>query len=110
MRCLTRPRLSATIRLSHRQRPPPRPNLLRRQPTASPAARDGGHGALATANSKSEFGYEKPPGETGRFLFARPLTRGDGGLQIRRIDGPVEIGVQPVLVKFALPPRHKHGG
>src|SRR6202035_1214367 len=117
MRSLTRPRLSATIRLSPRQRPPPRPNLLRRQPTASPAARAGGHGALATANRQTDFAKAKTarrkPG--GFYLCAssrtrRPLPRGDRCLDAGWIDLLVEIGVQLVAIKLAFPPRHHHAG
>src|ERR1700679_3475982 len=99
-------------RIVSRNRPLPRPSRLRRQPaTPSPAAPDGGRGASATANRRSGFAKRKNARQN-RAVFDSEslLSRRHSRLQIRWIDGLVEIGVQLVAVEFALPPGNEHRG
>jgi hypothetical protein len=51
----------------------PLPSSLRRKPQAvnSPAVQDGGRAASVAANRTGTLKTKKPPGKTGRFLFAR---------------------------------------
>src|SRR5216684_8867602 len=56
------------------------------------------------------------PGQAGCDLLTTlddvtpKLTGCDGRFHVGGIDLLVEIGVQPVVIEFALPPRHEHRG
>src|ERR1700733_13515449 len=102
-------------RIVSRNRPLPRPSPHRTQPaTPNPAAPDGGRGASATANRQAGFAKRKTARQN-RAVFdsespTRRLSRRYSRLQIRWIDGLVEISVQLVAVEFALPPGNEHRG
>src|SRR5271169_3359258 len=91
---------------------PPRPSPRLRQ-ASSPAAPDGGRGALATVNRRAEFVRRKTARQN-RAVFCwlelLNLARRDGRFHVGRVDLLAEIGLQLVAIELPFPPQHHHAG